>query len=580
MKSGAGEAGQGARDQASVVDLAQGGSSPAPCPASSSPLVSLDDRTDRLAAEDPLLKWTERIADGHAVDWAEVEAELDPGLIPGLKQLAALAGGFGICATDPVPPQSDTLPPGTQFGALTIVDLLGRGAYGAVYRARDAQLDREVALKVLGHPTLTRAELLREGQLMARIDHPNVLKVYGAVEDSGQVGFACELMPGESMEEWLARQGTLGAHELIAVGSELCAALCALHRGNILHGDLKPSNVLRHADGRWVVADFGSSQYAHDAYGTSGTPLYMAPERLRQQAPSAASDQYSLGVLLFRLATRRFPFEAETTAELENKHHANARLRLLDVRPDLPRPLIAAIERALAVDATRRHASLGAFASALAEAMPRSQGLRPSSRWAWAAAAAVVVAAGTWFVLPREQPAAAAQAVWLRATGQQDEVLRPGGEVRLGDALSLELTLDRSRHVYVINEDTRGERFQLFPLAESDLANPLPAGRVRLPGTAAGEPIDWRITSRGGRERFYVLIADEPLADLKRLTLDQPTMLQANDGSLYAANDPTRGVGGLSPRAPAGTVADADWLASLRQRYPALTVERFELANP
>ena len=152
--------------------------------------------------------------------------------------------------------------------------------------------------------------------------------------------------------------------------------------------------------------------------------------------------------------------------------------------------------------------------------------------------------------------------------------------MRLGDALSLELTLDRSRHVYVINEDTRGERFQLFPLAESDLANPLPAGRVRLPGTAAGEPIDWRITSRGGRERFYVLLADEPLADLKRLALDQPTMLQANDGSLYAAHDPTRGVGGLAPRAPGGTEADAEWLASLRQRYPALTVERFELANP
>lgn len=579
MKSGVGEAGTGSRDQASAADLARGGLSPAPRPASSSPLVSLDDRTDRIAADDPLLKWTTRIADGHPVEWAEVEAELDPALLPGLKQLAALAGGFGVCATDPVPPQSDTLPPGARFGSLTIVDLLGRGAYGAVYRARDAQLDREVALKVLGHPTLTRAELLREGQLMARIDHPNVLKVYGAVEDSGQVGFSCELMPGESMEEWLARQGTLGAHELIAVGTELCAALCALHRGNILHGDLKPSNVLRHADGRWVVADFGSSQYAHDAYGTSGTPLYMAPERLRQQAPSAASDQYSLGVLLFRLATRRFPFEAETTAELENRHNANARLRLLDLRPDLPRALIAAIERALAVDATRRHASLGTLASALAEAGPKSPALRPAARWAWASAAAMVVAAGTWFAWPREEPAAA-QSVWLRATGQQDEVLRPGGAVRLGDALSLELTLDRSRHVYVINEDTRGERFQLFPLAESDLANPLPAGRVRLPGTAAGEAIDWRITSRGGRERFYVLIADEPLADLQRLALDQPTMLHPSEGSLYAANDPTRGVGGLAPRAAAGSPAETEWLTSLRQRYPALEVERFELANP
>lgn len=536
------------------------------------------DRTDRILADDPLLKWTERIADGQSVDWAQVEAELDPALIAGLRQIAALAGGFGAVNTEPSPPQSDTLPPGSAFGPLEIVDLLGRGAYGAVYRARDAQLDREVALKILGHPTLTRAELLREGQLMARIDHPNVLKVFGAVEDSGQVGFACELMPGESMEEWLARQGTLGAHELVAVGSELCAALCALHRGNILHGDLKPSNVLRHADGRWVVADFGSSQYAHDAYGSSGTPLYMAPERFRHQAPTPASDQYSLGVLLFRLATRRYPFEAETTRDLENKHNAVDRARLLDLRPDLPRSLIAAIERALAVEPARRHASIGALAEALAEsAHVRPRGMRRGH--VWAAAAALVVTVGAWGWMHRGNEVAG-DAVWLRAGNSGDEVLHPGTEVRLGDALALELQLDHRSHVYVINEDSHGERFQLFPLAESDLANPLPAGRTRLPGTAAGEPVDWRITSRGGRERFYVLIADEPLVDLQQLAFNQATMAQGSSPGLLAASDPLRGVGGLVPRQPASSGPDVEWLAGLRARYPAVRIERFELTNP
>lgn len=541
--------------------------------------IPTDDRTDRVPAGDPLLKWTERLADGQTVDWAEVEAELDPDLIAGLRQIVALAGGFGAVATEPAPPQSETLPSGTPFGTLEIVDVLGVGAYGAVYRARDPKLDRDVALKVLGHPTLSRAELLREGQLMARIDHPNVLKVFGAVEDNGQVGFACELMPGESMEEWLARQGTLGAHELIAVGTELCAALCALHRGNILHGDLKPSNVLRHGDGRWVVADFGSSQYAHDAFGSSGTPLYMAPERLRQQSPTAASDQYSLGVLLFRLATRRYPFEAETTAELESKHNAVARHRLLDLRPDLPRALIAAIERALAVEPARRHASIGAFAEALTDATPSRATHLPLRRRIWATAAALVLATGAlWWAL---RPAATvADAVWLRASNNGDEVLQTGSEVRLGDALALELTLDRTRHVYVINEDSHGERFQLFPLAESDLSNPLPPGRVRLPGTAAGEPVDWRITSRGGRESFYVLFADEPLADLKRLALDQPTMAHGDDDGLLAASEPTRGVGGLAPRANVPGVTEAPWLTGLRQRYPALKIEQFELSNP
>jgi serine/threonine-protein kinase len=513
------------------------------------------------------------------VDWAQVETELDPALVEGLRQIAALAGGFGAVATDPVPPQAETLAPGTPFGSLAIVGMLGRGAYGAVFRARDAQLERDVALKVLGHPTLSRAELLREGQLMARIDHPNVLKVFGAVEDNGQVGFACELVPGESMEEWLARQGTLGAHELIAVGTQLCAALCALHRGNILHGDLKPSNVLRHADGRWVVADFGSSQYAHDAFGSSGTPLYMAPERFRHQGPTAASDQYSLGVLLFRLATRRFPFEAETTAELQERHNAGDRLRLLDLRPDLPRTLIATVERALVVDATRRFASLGAMAEALAEAShgQRRSPRRPRLLWATAAALMLAAAALWWPPQPAGTPG---QAVWLRASASGDLVLQPGTEVRLGDALALELRLDHAQHVYVINEDSHGERFQLFPLAESDLANPLPAGLTRLPGTAAGQPVDWRITSRGGRERFYLLLADEPLDDLKSLALNQATLEHAGEARLLAGSDPLRGVGGLSPRRPASSGTDAEWLAALHQRYPALRIERFELANP
>ncbi|MBK9654236.1 MAG: protein kinase [Rhodanobacteraceae bacterium] len=542
------------------------------------PALPAADRTDRILADDPLLKWTERIADGQSVDWAQVEAELDPALIAGLRQIAALAGGFGAVNTEPTPPQRDTLAPGASFGPLKIVDLLGRGAYGAVYRAHDAQLDREVALKILGHPTLTRAELLREGQLMARIDHPNVLKVFGAVEDSGQVGFACELMPGESMEEWLARQSRLGAHELIAVGSELCAALCALHRGNILHGDLKPSNVLRHADGRWVVADFGSSQYAHDAFGSSGTPLYMAPERFRHQAPTPASDQYSLGVLLFRLATRRYPFEAETTRELENKHNAVERARLLDLRPDLPRPLIAAIERALAVDPARRHASIGALAEALADAAQVRPRHAPRHR-AWAAAAALVLAVGALLWMQHGTDAQP-EAVWLRAGNGGDEVLHPGTEVRLGDALALELQLDHASHVYVINEDSHGERFQLFPLVESELVNPLPAGRTRLPGSAAGAPVDWRITSRGGRERFYVLIADEPLADLQQLAFNQATLAQGSEPGLLAASDPIRGVGGLVPRQPASSGPDVEWLAGLRARYPAVRIERFELTNP
>jgi hypothetical protein len=160
-------------------------------------------------------------------------------------------------------------------------------------------------------------------------------------------------------------------------------------------------------------------------------------------------------------------------------------------------------------------------------------------------------------------------------------VLRPGEAVRPGEALAMELMLDQQRFVYVINEDSHGERFQLFPLADSDLINPLPAGKTRLPGKSAGLEVDWQITSRGGREHFYVLLAEEPLTDLQQLALQPPTLEAGADAGLLAANgDPLRGVGGLTPRSNGAQSQDADWIDTLLARHPGTRIERFELANP
>lgn len=156
-------------------------------------------------------------------------------------------------------------------------------------------------------------------------------------------------------------------------------------------------------------------------------------------------------------------------------------------------------------------------------------------------------------------------------------MLHPGEAVRPGEALALELTLSRSAHVYVVNEDSHGERFQLFPLTNSVSGQSL-ASRL---GTFAGR--DGRAGGglahyRHGSERFYVLIADDALSDLTQLALAQP---QADDsGSLLADNsDPVRGVGGLAPRATSAP-KDAGWIDVLRLRHPSLRIERFELANP
>lgn len=510
---------------------------------------------------DPLLKWTARLAEGLPIDWTQAAADLSPALLASLRQVAALAGSFAIAAD--APQAIGPLGVGSIAGDLRIAAVLGEGSYGTVYRAHDERLDRDVALKVFkgGH----RQELLREGQLLARIDHPNVLKVYGAVETDSLIGFVSELLPGESLEQWLGRQGKLSASEITTIGGELCAALCALHQGNIVHGDLKPANVLRHRDGRWVVADFGSSQYANDPLGASGTPLYMAPERFTSTAVTASADQYSLGVLLFFLATRSYPYSAETVIELKAQHRKGERRRLMDLRPDLPRLLIDAIERALATDPKKRHSSCGNFAAAL-HAAPRH---RLPPLMAVATAAAVVLAATIWW--PGTTPGAH-RTEWLRTSSDQGvEILSSGATARVGDALALHLTLTDRRYVYVINEDLAGAQYLLFPLATSTLKNPLDAGSYRLPDSA----LDWRITSRGGREHFFVLLSDEPI-DSEHFQSAQQAALDAPGEGLYAF-EPTRGVGGL---APATNEPDAGWLAALKARHRNLEVRRFELINP
>ncbi len=510
---------------------------------------------------DPLLKWTTRLAEGLPIDWTKAAEDLSPALLGSLRQVAALAGSFAVAAD--VPEAAGPISIGTIVGDLRIAAVLGEGSYGTVYRAHDVRLDRDVALKVFksGH----RQDLLREGQLMARIDHPNVLKVYGAIETDRIIGFVGELLPGESLEQWLARQGKLSASELTMIGTELCAALCALHQGNIVHGDLKPANVLRHRDGRWVVADFGSSQYADDPLGASGTPLFMAPERFTSTAITSLADQYSLGVLLFFLATRSYPYAAETVIELKTRQRNGERRRLMDLRPDLPRTLIDAIERALVTDPARRHLSCGNFAAALRAAPSRSRALPLAA----AAAAAMVAAVIAWWpVAPVPH-----RTEWLRTTDQGIEILANGATARVGDALALNLSLSSRRHVYVINEDLAGARFLLFPLNTSTLKNPLAPGSYRLPDAA----LDWRITSRGGRERFFVLLSAEPI-DSEHIQAAQQAALDTPGEGLYAF-EPTRGVGGLAP-ATGEPETEEDWLIALKSRHPNLDVRRFELLNP
>jgi serine/threonine-protein kinase len=309
----------------------------------------------------------EAIADGRPVSWADLPDR--PGAsrhaerlkqLQVLEALAALHRSQEATIGGPAAPALPQAPLLGTWGGFELLEEIGRGSFGVVYRARDVRLDRDVALKLLTRSTGANAagnSVVAEGQLMARLRHPNIITVYGADVFEGVVGISMELLAGRTLEQELADRGPISAREAALVGLDLCRALAAVHRAGLVHRDVKPHNVMREAGGRIVLMDFGAGRDAERArrdLSTAGTPLYMAPEVLEGAPATAVSDLYSLGVLLFKLVTRELPVTADNLEELRQAHGSGRRRRLRDVRPDLPSSFIKAIEGATASDPAAR----------------------------------------------------------------------------------------------------------------------------------------------------------------------------------------------------------------------------------
>jgi len=288
----------------------------------------------------------------------------------------------GFAPSSP-PGLDDTL--GT-FGTLLLLGELGRGAFGRVYRAWEPTLARQVALKVVDldddSPTLAAA-VLEEGRLLARLRHPNIVTVHGALQLGHRVGVWMELVAGRTLADIVATDGPMSAEEAAIVGTSLCHALGAVHAIGLVHRDVKAQNVMREAGGRIVLMDFGAGRdlgspaLSHPG-NVAGTPLYMAPERLLGHAATPACDLYSVGVLLYYLVTGRYPIEAATLQDLVVAHAQHRLTPLLDVRPDVPPAFSSVVERALAADPKVRYQSAGAMLRDLGgEPELRAPGLSP-----------------------------------------------------------------------------------------------------------------------------------------------------------------------------------------------------------
>jgi hypothetical protein len=280
---------------------------------------------------------------------------------------------------EPLDPAGESLAPGTLVSRYQIQELIGVGGIGAVYAARDPELHRMVALKVLRAPNAPsgdlHARLLREARAMAQLSHPNVVTVHDAGTHRDGVFLAMELVAGMTLRRWL--RDDHGLDEIVRIFRAAGEGLAAAHRSGLVHRDFKPENVLVGDDGRVRVTDFGLARPtnweltgSHRAIGRSwvhsvvtrtgvvaGTPAYMAPEQFAGEAPDPRSDQFSFCVALYEAIYRERPFPGHTLDEVVDSI-VHGRLAPPPAGVSVPAALRAVLLRGLSTRPEDRHASM------------------------------------------------------------------------------------------------------------------------------------------------------------------------------------------------------------------------------
>ncbi len=261
---------------------------------------------------------------------------------------------------------------GDQLGPYKILASIGAGGMGEVYRAQDAKLGRDVALKVLpaemAHDPERLARFHREAKALAQLDHPNIVTIHSVEECNGVHFLTMQLVEGRSLDRVIPASG-LPLEQIVEIARALGDALAVAHDKGIVHRDLKPGNVMVTNEGHVKVLDFGLAKDVRAANGgdltltsdsqtqigiVMGTPAYMSPEQAAGRLLDHRTDIFSLGVVLHEMATGRRPFEGTSSAELVSAILRDTPPSVTDARPDLPSDLARIIRRCLEKDPSHR----------------------------------------------------------------------------------------------------------------------------------------------------------------------------------------------------------------------------------
>jgi tetratricopeptide (TPR) repeat protein len=330
----------------------------------------------------------------------------------------------------PVRPASLVLGPGESFGErYKIVEEVGSGGMGQVYKAIDGQLLRAVALKLIKPDHAARTESLqrfqRELLLAQQVSHKNVCRVHDLGEVQGIRYISMEYIEGQTLEDLIRSVNHLSARQTVALGMQICAGLSAIHDRGIVHRDLKPGNIMVDRSGQALVTDFGMAyrpgeQKLTSAGAVLGTLAYLSPEHARGFPTDARSDIYALGIILFEMLTGRRPPADEVSLPLALREADTVCPPPSRIEPEVPPVLDPIVLRCLERDASRRYQTVAEVEKALEDAgtalsssvfMPvPTAGAKPTpprraQRLAWSIAAGLgLLGAGYWAMANRPQP--------------------------------------------------------------------------------------------------------------------------------------------------------------------------------